>query len=293
MLACAQYHASRLPAGVIKMPEYSNELWNYGTYAKTHELLARMNNPADPDYARCNTPPDDQYVRTARLWALQAARMSRAWKTAFPGEFGTTLRPILAGQFGNRYWHQLMTEWLALPAQANEFGSFSQLFWAISCATYTGGSEIEMAIPTTAASFLTCMNGGTSEGTTFNYSLPKVIVNAADPYTGSLRYLKQFATSLGVKVIGYEAGLHTHDDQNAAVKYAFHTYAPTKQHVLDLVNAVAAEGWDGLFWLSGQVAKYRPTNVNSFSWPIAEGYSSGSTPKLEAMLELLTTYEGP
>jgi len=289
MLACAQYFASRLPAGAIKMPEWSNETWNpiYGT--KWNYLLAIANNTSHPDYAIINTPATtDQWTRLGRLWALQAARMARAWKTAFPGEFGTTLRPLLVSQMANMYWiRDIMIPWLKLPAQVAEFGPFENLFYAISGACYTGGEEAQMATPANATEFLKSLNGDPTALQFFTYNLQR-LATLNDPAQGSMLSWKNLATQHGVKVGAYEGGIHTHDSQNLAVKMATHLAPGMNQHVLDLVHAAKTQGWDFFFWLSGRVAKYVATNENTFTWPIAQGFlPANSTPKWDAAQILL------
>lgn len=291
-LGMAQLFASMLPAGVIKMPEFANELWNPIYGAQWNYFLDIATNSSNPDYARVNTPSTtDQWQRMARAWALMAARMAKAWKQTFPGEFGATLKPILASQFGygNLYWMNLMWDWLSLAPQIAEFGAPAQLFYAVSGATYSGGTESQMAIPTTAVEFVKSLDGDPTAATLFTYNRVN-LVTSTDPLLPGIRLWKQFADSKGVKFIAYETGVHTHDSQNRVVKMAAHLHASMQQHVVNILQGGQAEGCELMMWLSGSVQKYVDTNENSFSWPIAQGFQpANTTPKLLGLQQVLAT----
>lgn len=276
-LAMGQRLASLLPAAALKFPEFSNELWNASYDGKWTHFLARANDTADIDYARINTPStDDQYTRVARLWALQAARMARAMKTAFPGAFGQTLFPVLAGQFYNPYWtRDLGLPWLAQAAQAAEFGGApNTVFGTLAAAPYLHGTDEEMA----AAPDVASMEAGLRSS--FAYSLDKLPAFLA-PWT-ALR------TQYGIaRLDAYEWQLHLHGQANMDVKREM-TFAPAAGALLkDMAHAMRDAGMRQLCYLMVSPQKAFATNENTYLWSLNESFAGPRTPKGQAVAELI------
>ncbi len=276
-LAMGQHLASLLPASALKFPEFSNELWNSFYLGKWTHFLGRANDAADVDYARINTPTSsDQYERVARLWTLQAARMARSMKAAFPGAFGQTLFPVLAGQFVNLYWtRELGLPWLSLPAQVADFGGLpGTYFGTLASAPYLQGTEEEMAAVPDVAS----MEAGLRNS--FTYSLAKLPAQAAQ--WEAVR--KQYGIA---RLDAYEWQLHLHGAANQAVKMAM-TFAPAAGALLkDMAHAMQAAGMRQLCYLSVSPQRALATDMNSYLWPLNESFAGPRTVKGLAVAELI------
>lgn len=276
--AVAAWFATWFPvSGHALWVEFSNELWN-GIYAQFAVHNAIANNTGHPDYTTINTPAGDQWDRQSRLWALLFARVSAAFKAAFPGGFGTRIKPVLCSQFANIDWMQRQLSWLALSAQVAAFGAIPTHVHAISGACYTGGTEAEMAAAPNATAMLAGLNSS------FSYSLTAIpTVMAA---WAALKTQYSVPT-----LVAYEWGVHMHDAANAAVKYDTHLLPTMRAHIVGIGHAMRDAGFTIAFYLGGWVDKYNAVDVNT-GWALAQGYQpANSTGKLLGALDLIA--EGP
>jgi hypothetical protein len=265
-----------LPATALKFPEFSNELWNAGYVGKWNHFKTRADNPADPDYARIDTPTaPDEWYRLARLWALTSARMARAMKEAFPGEFGLTLHPVMATHFQNPEWLSLRgLPWLEDRAQTRQFGLPSSYVGTLAAAPYISGTLEEMDAAADAQTLLDGLRDGYRE------SLAQVVSRM--PAWPAMK--ARFGIA---RMDTYEFQLHTHGSQNLQVKYDASLDPEAGTLVTDLSHALRDGGFRTLcYWnVSPQVANVN--DINSFAWSVTTDWSLASTAKGRALAGLI------
>jgi hypothetical protein len=277
-LAMGQRLQALLPAAALKFPEFSNELWNGASAGKWNHFLARANNPDDPDYALIDTPEPlagGQYERLGRLWALQTARMARAMKTAFPASFGTTLFPVLAGQFHNLAWlEDFGLPWLALPAQSNVFGAPASYLGSIAAAPYLSGSRSQLDTTSTSRAMLAGLRSG------FESSL--AVTRTLLPAWRSLQQAYGIA-----RLDAYEWQLSLDGSANAQVKLDTTLARGAGELVRDLAYALRDAGFKSLCFYAATPQQPLLSDINSFTWALNTSFGGEPTAKERAVRQLI------
>jgi hypothetical protein len=276
-----QHLASLLPGAALKFPELSNELWNTGYAGKHAFFWTRAQDPADPDFARIDAgAAGDPWTRVGRLRTLATARMCVAMKQAFPGAFGTTLFPVMAGQYANIYWtRELGLAWLAEESQRALFGGLPNTFvGTLSCAPYLQGGDsdgvAEMDVAPDVASMLLGLRSS------FAYSLA-----ALPAYCAHWSALK---TEHGIgRLDAYEWQLHLDRPANQEVK-RLTTFSPgAGELVRDMARAMRVAGFNVMCFLMVSPIKSHIPDVNSYLWPLNESFGGPKTAKGLAVAELV------
>ncbi len=275
-LALGKLLQGLLPAAALKFPEFSNELWNASYGFKWTHFHGRANDARDSDYALVNQPGSTEWQRLARLWALQTARMARAMKQAFAGEFGRTLFPVTAGQFHGIHWHRdEILPWLSQKPQVAEFGGPpSSYFGSLSAAPYLSGSEQQLDGAKDAAA----MARGLEKG--FEGSLEKT--------REVLKEWKRLQTQYGIaRLDAYEWQLHTHGNANAKVKLETNLDPVAGVLVKSLAYAMRDAGFQVMCFLTAMPQMPVVTDVNSFLWALNSSFAGPKSPKGQAIAQLI------
>jgi hypothetical protein len=265
-----------LPADALKFPELSNELWNAQYGVKWKHFHGRANDPRDADYARVNDPAGGEWQRMARLWGLQSARMARAMKQAFPGEFGRTLFPVTAGQFHGIHWHRdEILPWLSRKPQVDTFGGLpNSYFGSLSPAPYLSGSEAQLDGAKDAATLVRGLEKG------FEGSLERTRV--------LLKEWKRLQLQHGIaRLDAYEWQLHTHGSANAKVKLDANLDPAAGQLVKSLAYAMRDEGFQVMCFLSAMPQLPFVGDVNSFLWALNPSFAGPKSAKGQAVAQLI------
>jgi hypothetical protein len=265
-----------LPAAALKFPEFSNELWNGGYAEKWKHFHARANNRSDADYARIDEPGATEWQRLARLWALQTARMARAMKRAFAGEFGRTLFPVTAGQFHGIHWHRdEILPWLSRRAQVDDFAGLPGTYLgSLSAAPYLGGSETELD----GAKDVGALTRGLEKG--FEGSLERTRVLLAE--------WKRLQAQYGMaRLDAYEWQLHTHGSANAKVKLEANLDPKAGALVKSLAYAMRDAGFHTMCFLTAMPQMPVVGDVNSFAWSLNTSFGGPRSAKGRAVEELI------
>ncbi len=290
-----------LPRGAIKFPEKDNEKWNSAYLGAWTYYTTLCENKAAPEYKIINTPAattayaggvnPGHWDRLGRLWALLEARCARAMKAAFPGEFGVTLFPVVAGQATRLSWeidHKF--PWLSLPAQVAEFGTIGSCFGSLMVAPYL--STNKQALAKDAARLLEDLRNDVADDGhgSASPSLRSYIQGFLGLRHTSFAGMRSLASQHGIQRLdAYEWQFHQHDVPmalNLLVQQGETHRAAIKQLMIDQVHAMADAGFSTMHFLSGSPMEPAGNN-NHVQWPLATGFSRPPTPKYEAVLALI------
>jgi hypothetical protein len=275
-LALGKAMKALLPAHALKFSELSNELWNSGYGGKWKYFQGRANDTRHPDYALVNEPAGTEWQRLARLWALQSARMARAMKEAFPGEFARTLFPVTAGQLHGIHWHRdEILPWLSRKPQVSAFGGLpNTYFGSLAAAPYLSGTQDQLD----RAADVDAMVRGLEKG--FDTSLERTRVVLRE--WAQLRRLHGIA-----RLDAYEWQLHTHGNANAKVKLDVNADPAAGRLVKALAYAMRDAGFGAACFLSVTPIAPVVDDVNSFLWPLNASFAGPRSAKGRAVAELI------
>lgn len=107
--------------------EFSNEVWNTGTFQQAVDNLNIAKD--DPDLTKT-----DDFGRSAEEAGKQMGRISSLWREAYGATtFAERVRPVFGGFIATTYWSQSALEYIA-----NHYGPVKDYVSAISVAPYVG-----------------------------------------------------------------------------------------------------------------------------------------------------------
>lgn len=273
----AAHVAHLVPPWVRRMPALGNELWNGGFKERWDYFMRRTLDTADRDYARLHATPGDEWDMIARLWALEAARMARAWHT----HGGANVCPVYEGQAWAPDLCERGLAWLELPAQAQEFGPVGKLFGSVAMAPYVGEEGPQVDAAATPQALLEGLRSGFKSSLA---ELPSVLAR-----------WKALQRRHGIgRLDAYEWQLHPSGPANAAVKMAATLSAGAGTLVVDHANVMDAAGLTSAQWYSGQVQQPRVDKPNSWLWALDTDYGPQPiTPKAMAVHGLCALRNAP
>jgi hypothetical protein len=277
-LALARFLKSKLPSEVLKYVEFSNELWNSSYSVKWEHILGRANDPKDVDYAKINTPAaESQWQRLGRLQAWLQARHAKATLEGFGQEtFGKTVFPVMCGQAANIGWQKDQgLPWLSLPEQIKALGGPpSSYIAALGIAPYLSGDDAEMDKTSSADEMLKLLRSG--------------YANSLEATKKRLVAWRKLQSAYGIQqLVGYEWQLHTHGNNNRAVKFDANHHAAAEQLILDQALAMRDAGMGLMCYLSISPGSTSRDIPNSWLWPLTQNWDLSSTPKGRGVLKAL------